>query len=89
MGFFEAFGEVMDSIGSALFPRQSRSLGSLTGFTEFSRSITKMERSLEDNGREMTKLAHVINSLSKQLQQQGFQEPTFAHDSVEEALRLR
>jgi hypothetical protein len=89
MGFFEAFGEVMGSIGSALFPRQSRSIGSLTGFTEFSQSLDKMQKGLEDNGREMTRLANIIDSLGKQLQQQGFQEPAFAHDSIEEALRLR
>jgi hypothetical protein len=94
MGFFDSIGKALGSIGRAIFPESMSDIGDIGDLNDQSlaranQSLKLAQEQVENLDQTFSMLSSTIAGLNAELQRHGFQEPVFAHGSIEEALRQR
>ena len=97
MGFFDAIGKTLGSIGKAIFPSSMSDIGRYGDIGELStQMVSRAEKSFKRIGLRMSEIDKTMQrvnktmaALSVELAAMKYQEPICTHESIEEALRQR
>jgi len=94
MGFFDAIGKTLGSIGRALFPPSMPEIGDIGDLsTQMASRVDKVFKRvglrMNEIDEHMKLLNKTMEAMSLDLTAMKYEEPICVHESVEEALRLR